>query len=414
MGMERIISVDAIRSLCRSLITTEQKRLVREGRLSMAHAAVLQNPRLTAAEFDALEVTEEAFGFDSLSVQDLILVFNRFLGLHQTGIEDYLYVERRLGDWVRLIAQHLDVMGDDQSFTFLTSGSTGSPKEVTHTASAFLNEARALKDIVFCELPDGARCITMVPPHHIYGFIFSCVMPTVLDCAVINCYDAPGSVFRHAQVGDYIVGTPWNWQLLNRSERFFPDHVRGVVSAGPTDAATWQVVERCNLETLTEIFGATETGGVGWRQTIKEPFQLLPHLERDGDGVCRSAGRQTALDIQDNLDWTAEHTFHVKGRRDDVVQVGGVNVSPRLVRDTIVSLDGVQAAAVRLGTDRLKAFVVLTSTEAVDLQDMELAIKGALRLKFPAVAIPQSIRFGAALPRNAMGKLCDWGDAPCA
>lgn len=402
------LSTDAIRRLCMSLILSEQDRLIRAGRLTPAHARPLRTPGNATADLDALPINEDVLGFDSLSIQELILSFDTFFGLHRTGIEDYFYVDRNLGRWVALIGHHLKKMGDDQVFSFRTSGSAGPAKTIRHGIRTLLAEVAALQTTVFETIPATGRCLAMVPPHHIYGFIFSCLAPSARRNEVIDCSHTPISALRHARAGDYLVGTPWHWQLLTQSAQRFAEGAHGVVSAGPSDPGLWPMTHEAGLHRLTEIYGATETGGIGWRSEATAPFTLLPHLARDNDAIRRRTDDCALLNLQDDLSWVSDQSFALRGRRDDVVQVAGVNVSPQRMRDAILAIDRVADAAVRLHNDRLKAFVVMQPDACTDPAGLIDEIKRQLRSAFPAVAVPQSIRLGAALPRNAMGKLCDW------
>ncbi len=360
---------------------------------------------MTGSEIDSIYVDLDSLGFDSLAMLELIMTMNRFFGLHRTGIEDYLMVERRLGDWVALLTEHFARAPSDLCLTFLTSGSSGTPREIAHRFDRLSTEVTALQQGPLTMLRPEARILALVPPQHIYGFLFTALLPTLGGHDVIDLYRAgPGAALRLARKGDLIVGTPLNWRHLNQLDTRFASGVHGVVSTGPTDLGTWQVLRKNGLESLTEIYGSTETAGIATRTAYDAPFTLMPHLRRQGEGVAGSAG---PLAMQDRLIWMDQQSFLLDGRLDDVVQVGGVNVSLTLLREHILAIDGVEDATIRLGGLRLKAFVQTCVTEDGH-PDLDSRIRSALASRLPSVAVPQSIRFGPTLLRNAMGKLCDW------
>jgi 4-coumarate--CoA ligase len=71
------------------------------------------------------------------------------------------------------------------------------------------------------------------------------------------------------------------------------------------------------------------------------------------------------------------------------------------------TLDGVVDAAVRLGGDgRLKGFIV--RDDAADPDLLSARIDQAIADRLAGPERPKSIRFGHALPRDALGKLADW------
>jgi 4-coumarate--CoA ligase len=170
------------------------------------------------------------------------------------------------------------------------------------------------------------------------------------------------------------------------------------------------------------------------------PVSAAPGSSADEPGTPILGPGGDALPLQDHLEWVGPSRFFVRGRRDGVVQVGGVNVAPAAVARHLEALDEVATAAVRLDlrTGRLKAFVVpepraygaapspdgeRRSTErsnphprpdpscaAVPSQHdpaLEARLRAAVAA-LPAPARPQSYTFGAALPISPAGKPTDW------
>ncbi|MEL6883803.1 MAG: 4-coumarate--CoA ligase [Pseudomonadota bacterium] len=403
---EKGLSRGALRRLVVSFILREQKSREKQGLIRFDQALTALIVGRSPTEIDDIAITEDSLGFDSLGTLELILALNRFFDLNRSGIEDYLLIHRRIGDWVDLLSKHREIVGADWRFGFETSGSTGTPAVVSHSADTLWAEMRAQGTGPFSHIQAPGRIITLVPPHHIYGFLFGCILPDQHGMDVLDLhYAGPGTAFRHARSGDLVVGTPFNWDMLNRTGLRFVDGVFGVTSAGPSTPQTWNSVAACNLAGLTEVFGSTETGGIGTRCAPETPFELLPHVVAQGEHVFRCTDR-TPLALQDRLEWFGPDTFKVVGRLDKVVQVAGVNVSPNFVRDNILAVDGVADAAVRMGKDRLRAFVV--PRDGVDTQDLQSRLQAHLQKTLDAPARPGCITFGAELPRNDMGKAAAW------
>lgn len=397
-----LLNTDALRRICVALIVAEQQKLLRKGAISRDRAAQLLQPRLDEAEIDNMTVNEASLGFDSLSVLSLVLDLNRLFHLHKTGVEDYLLVHRTIGDWVEILNRHLELSEDDLSISFRTSGTTGEPKEVSHTGVTLRQEVAVLHKELLPNF-DG-RVISMVPPHHIYGFLWTCILPTQCGCGVLDLHRAaPTAPLRNAQPGDLVIGTPHNWQAVNKTGLHFADGVIGVTSGGPSCAQTWGVRKTNRLSRMIEVYGATETGGIGFRTDGDAAFRLLPHLSRAGE---QFRGEQGPVNAQDKISWVSPTEFYVMGRNDAVVQVGGVNVSLDVVRDAIIKHGEIADATVRLDKGRLKAFVEPDSGH--DARDLTDRLRTHLQQTLPAVAVPHALRVGKHLPRNEMGKLCDW------
>ena len=115
--------------------------------------------------------------------------------------------------------------------------------------------------------------------------------------------------------------------------------------------------------------------------------------------------------LPDRMEWLDEHRYHVYGRLDGAVQVGGVNVFPTRVAEVLRKHPGVAEVAVRLMLPsegvRLKAFVMAHDPAADhDLLRRELEVLAAEELSTPER--PRAYSFGSALPTGPMGKAADW------
>ena len=77
-----------LRCLVVSLIIKEQKKLNKKGliRHDQTLASLIHNSSQT--EIDAVAITEETLGFDSIGTLELILAVNRFFNLSRSGVED--------------------------------------------------------------------------------------------------------------------------------------------------------------------------------------------------------------------------------------------------------------------------------------------------------------------------------------
>lgn len=346
-------------------------------------------------------IDEDGIGVDSLTRLDLVARLNEFFHLHESGVEDYLLVRRTLGEWGEIVEAGLKLSAE--RVTFQSSGSAGAPKRATHETARLVAEIEAVWD----RIGPRKRVIAWTPPHHIYGFLFTALAPSRFALELVDARKKAPSL-SGARAGDLIVATPFLWERLLRGGGV-PEDVVGLTAAAPAPESQWRAAETAGLR-LVEIYGASETAGVGVRDSGSAPFELLPSwAQASEDQLLRADG--ALIDAPDRLDWTDARRFRPAGRRDGLVQVGGVNVDPEAVRATLLAHDWVAEAAVRLdaeaGADaRLKAFVVLDVARPDDAALSALIAHCAAALSAPER--PAQFRFGHALPRNAMGKLTDW------
>ncbi len=318
---------------------------------------------------------QTGFGEDGLDLDSLELLscagrINQLFHMHESGIEDYLLRDRSFGDWARIVEISLQQAGE--RLTFLTSGSTGEPKPCTHGTASLEQEIAA-----FAPLLTGVkRIIACVPSHHIYGFLFTALMPRHLDIPVIEGrFLSPGQWSGALQQGDLIVSSPSYWQYLTRSLPHYRDGVMGLTSTAPMPRTLSDTLATQGLSRLIEIYGSSETAGVGWRDDPADPYTLLPFWHSLPDGqLVRSlpeGGEAASLTPMDLLIWeppTAMERrgpvrFRPAGRRDNAVQVGGINVFPARIAAVICDHDLVAKCTVRpaqdAAIDRLKAHIML-------------------------------------------------------
>ncbi len=351
-----------------------------------------------------------SLGLDSLGRIDVATRVNQFFHLHETGIEDYLLTRTTLGEWSAIVVEAMRLGASGISFR--TSGSTGEPRTVAHTRSTLDAEARELASV----LPPHRRVVSLVPPHHIYGFIFTVLLPAAADRPVIDARAMPpGRLRAELAEDDLLIATPHLWRYLLGSLGAFPRGVNGVSSTAPMPADLAASLAGAGLASLTEVYGSSETSGIGWRRAPTDPFALFSCWEvaPDVSGLRREGGPW--LQFPDHVAMEGARSLRPTGRRDGAVQVGGVNVFPERVRSVLREYPSVADAAVRafaVGGDaarqRLKTFVVPKDPSA-DLAGLEAELRAFAAERLGAVERPTAYTFGSALPVNAMGKLQDWG-----
>jgi 4-coumarate--CoA ligase (photoactive yellow protein activation family) len=351
-----------------------------------------------------------SLGLDSLGRIDVATRVNQFFHLHETGIEDYLLIEPTLSGWVRIVGEALRLGASRVSFR--TSGSTGEPKVCTHSTADILSEVDELADV----LDRPKRMIGLVPSHHIYGFIFTALLPSRLGAPLLEGRAlAPGQLRQELAPGDLIVATPHLWRYLLGSLGGFPPGVSGVSSTAPMPPDLARSLTSAGLTWLAEIYGSSETSGIGWRRKPDDGFRLFSFWEVSADGLSLRRGtNRDWIALPDRVEHIGDRLIRPAGRRDGAVQIGGVNVFPLQVRDRLKTCPGVADAAVRdFAVDgdparrRLKAFVV-PADPAGNPVELEGRLRAFASGNLTPPERPAAYAFGTALPLNAIGKPADW------
>jgi long-chain acyl-CoA synthetase len=357
---------------------------------------------------------EQDLGVDSLERMALATALAESLQLHESGIEDYLLVKRTLGDWVDIAQAGLDRFSG--RLVFRTSGSSGAPKSCPHPLDALLQETGQHARL----FAGRRRILSAVPGHHIYGFLFNVLLPRALglDAAAVLDIRAstPAWLARGAQPGDLVVGHPDFWRAVASTARGLPADVIGLTSTAPCPDAVSEAIEAAGIARLFHIYGSSETAGIGWRDSWREPYRLFPYWtfpSDRSDQLLRAMpdGSRQQLACQDCLERIDAGHFAVGGRRDDAVQVGGINVFPARVAAVLRRHPQVDDASVRqMRPDegsRLKAYVV-PSAEVTDTPAFLLDLGQWIDSQLTVQERPKAIRAGDRLPVSESGKPADW------
>lgn len=306
----------------------------------------------------------------------------------------------------------------DQPFLSLfTGGSTGKPKVWSKSPRNLFAEAFYLKENF--SLSDQDLFIATVPPYHIYGLLFSVLVPFVSRAQVLpDIYTFPQEIIstinRHQAT--VLVSVPIHYRALKTDSLSVASLRNAFSSAGMLDHADSLYFYKKTGLGITEIYGSTETGGIasrnisqhesGWksfdvvswkmkddRLVVKSPF-TSPEMERDTEGYCLTG---------DEVRLEQEGRFTLLGRADGVVKVAGKRVDLLDVQTKIKKLPTVSDAFVfALPMDKGRENVV-AAVVACDLTDTHL--KKLLMETLEPYAVPRLMKIVNSIARTATGKI---------
>ncbi len=376
---------------------------------------------------DMLNNANEAFGesnlqLDSLELMALSIGLSRAIHLDESNLEENLFNPPTLANWLTIAHKSLSVFS--KTISFKSSGSTGFKKYHSHELALLEQEAQFLGDL----FAGQKRILYAVPSHHIYGFIFTNLLPRYLGVAipVIDVRNLSSTAVQSLlSDGDLIIGYPEFWQYLDESNVRFPVDIIGVNSSAPCAAEIGINLLDKNLSGFYEVYGSSETAGIGYRDHPSKSYTLFPFWQKatlDTEIVrLLPDGKTLNFPLQDVLFWSMPNQFTVKGRLDFLVQIGGNNVSLSAVRAKLIKHPFVKDATVRVMRlnegSRLKAFIVLNHAAiygGLDNPDKANQLEITKHLQhyicthLSTAEQPKALTFGLSLPVNHMGKLCDW------
>ncbi|HDX8373823.1 TPA: acyl-CoA synthetase [Aeromonas dhakensis] len=304
------------------------------------------------------------------------------------------------------------------SLTLFSSGSTGEPKAIPKAWPQLEAELRVQMALLGERLA-GTWVLASVSHQHIYGLLFRILLPLAL-----------GRPFDRRPI-DYpeqlaAQGAPWcliaSPAFLSRLDPAM--HATGcrliVSSGGPLQLEDARQARALFGQLPVEIFGSSETGGIGWRQRHQEqtPWTALPGIEVR---VGPEQGLLLRSPFLEEDGWLAcadrialrEEGFELLGRQDRIVKLEEKRISLDEVEARLQALAEVESAAVlplQQGQRQiLGAVLVLSELGAARWDELGqgrflLALRQQLRPWLEPVALPRSVRRVAQMPVNAQGK----------
>jgi len=319
-----------------------------------------------------------------------------------------------------------EIAGDRVIATVYTSGSTGAHQACPKTAAQLLGEAATLARCF--GVTGERRVVATVPPHHLYGLLFSVLVPLAAGASFVR--DTPlhaetvaATARRHG--ADLLVSVPIHLRSLTVLDAGELPAFVDVFSSGaalPAETAM-ALVDRLGLS-VTEIYGASETGGIAWRRHVpadtgeSPDWQPLPGVEVEADPSGRLLLRSPFLPpdaavpfvCADQIERVEGGRFRLLGRRDGVLKIGGKRVALAEVEQRLLAQPGLADAAVvasAIEGPRGQEIVaaVVPRDLSLDAAEVVARVRHGLLQWFDPVVVPRRIKVVARLPREASGKL---------
>jgi benzoate-CoA ligase family protein len=341
---------------------------------------------------------------------------------------------------------------DDMCFWLYTSGSTGKPKAAVHThADLALTDQLYAKP--FLGITETDVCFSVAKLFFAYGLGNALTFPMSAGATTVLLPDRPtpelvaGILSTHRVTVFYAVPTFYAAFLASpQAAERAATRLRRCVSAGealPADVGRrWSdrygvdILDGIGSTEMLHIYVSNRAGEVKYGTTGKPvpgyDVRLVDDdgsiVEKRGDmGELQVRGPTSAMMYWNNRvqsratflgEWTRsgdkyledEDGYYVYcGRRDDMLKVGGIYVSPFEVEAALQSHPEVLEAAVVGWPDadaliKPKAFVVLKSPERAD-DALARALQDYCRQKLAVFKYPRAIEFRRELPKTATGKI---------
>ncbi|SFA81845.1 long-chain acyl-CoA synthetase [Lentibacillus halodurans] len=335
---------------------------------------------------------------------------------------------------------------EDTAIILYTSGTTGKPKGAMLSHQNIYSNAKDVADYLTINAED--RVIAALPMFHVFCLTVALNAPLMNGGTVLIMPKfSPQEVFRLTQNHNATVfaGVPTMYNYLLQSADNHQDYFTGIrlcISGGAAmPVSLLKNFEQTFNVKVSEGYGLSEaspvtcfnpldrppkSGSIG-RSIVNVDNKVVDELGQEvppgeaGELIVRGPnvmkgyyklGEETAAALKDGWLHTGdmarmddEGYFYIVDRKKDMILVGGYNVYPREVEETLYDHPGIAEAAV-VGTphpetgESVLAFVVAKDTE-LNEPDLLAFCKGHLA----KYKVPSKISFLDELPKNTTGKI---------
>src|SRR5271166_122895 len=300
-----------------------------------------------------------------------------------------------------------------------TSGSTGEP--VAHHKHWGTLAERSIDAAARFGMTEScpASIVGMVPPHHMYGFETTVLLPLHAPasawCGAAFYPEDVAAALRAVPAPRVLVTTPLQIRALLHASIELPPLARIISATAPLFPDVAAAAERRWDTRVFEIFGATEVGSIASRRTVEgDVWTTYPRVRVSHSAIAVDPAETLVsgpfaepLELSDVIETLDPNHFRLLGRRADMIKLGGRRASladlNRILTGIEGVLDGQFVAPEDLDchpTDRLQVFVVAPERSADD-------ILTALRGRIDPPFLPRRVTRVDELPRNDVGKLTD-------
>jgi len=298
-----------------------------------------------------------------------------------------------------------------------TGGSTGAPQIWAKTGNNLFAEAQFLAHRF--QVTANDRIAATISPYHIYGLLYSVLLPLVAGCSVLPGTPSFPQEIKAAlqdQKATILISVPAHYRALRAKGGLGASLRLAFSSAGPLDPEDNARFCRQNPAGIVEVYGSTETGGIGLRNRSQgeegfTPYATLSWMIRDERLCIRSPYLSPALPCDgegffvtgDRVRACGKYAFLLQGRIDSIAKVGGKRVNLEEIQALIKAENGVRdclVLSVPEASGRGYRIVAMVEGEGVDLDKL----RQRLRAQCEAVALPRAIKTVGRIPVKENGK----------
>jgi acyl-CoA synthetase (AMP-forming)/AMP-acid ligase II len=304
-----------------------------------------------------------------------------------------------------------------------TSGSTGEPKPIEKSLLQLQLEINNLQAL-WGEQLAHSEVLATVSHQHIYGLLFRVLWPlSVGRCFHSHTYINPETLVNSIQnVSACWIASPAHLKRLDQNSPWQNlNQLTAIFSSGGVlyETVTQQIKAYCGQQVI-EIYGSSETGGIGWRNHDKS-WQLFKGLQLkaiDGRYWLQSpyilmSYEDDGFQLDDQISLLDDGQFIFHGRTDRIVKIEEKRLSLTEMELCLCDMPCIiDAYAITITKNRDVVGVGIALSEA-GFEELKRKgrnvfikkIRSDLNQWFEAVVLPRKWLFLDSLPLTNQGKI---------
>lgn len=295
-----------------------------------------------------------------------------FFGQPIASLASRITGEHSIKDISHLLS--IDLRGSLKEFSFLPAGSESLDDRCTHDAAEVFADACSLAQLIY----GRRRIVSFVAPHSLMGFIATILIANLQGIKSLDVRAmTPEAISNILLYGDAVVATPTQWRYLVNEGITAPDNAMAVTFGEGMPADLAMEMRKAGFGAHRELYGSTENGLIGWRDSSSQNFMLFEAWRNDGDQLLRitRSGDKMPYTPMDILAFETDTTFKLAGRRDGAIQVGAINVFPSLIAQVVARHPAVEKCEIKIaeGGESGKRIVAQISLNENDVPSERIA-----------------------------------------
>jgi len=317
-----------------------------------------------------------------------------------------------------------------------TSGSTGDPEVIVKKIGHFEEEINTLEKC-WSDNVRATACIATVSHQHIYGLLFRLLWPVCTERVFFSKrFEFPEDMA--AAIQSFVTQTGLSVVIVSS-----PAHIKRVSenagltgiggcapitfsSGGPLAFEANMQYQSITTSQVVEMFGSSETGGVGHRSIPQGSGECEKHLYwvpftgvdlELVDGLLKVKSKHCVAGgewfrMGDKVELLSDGRFLLRGRADRIAKIEEKRVSLSGVETVLLQHDWLNEVQVVVLDGKRQTLGVVACLSDQGLEQLQFHKKRAvvnllrehLATFFEAVVLPRKWRFVTAMPINAQGK----------